>query len=231
MDNEIGNLSIFNKIYAKSFWGNGSGEGSSPEATVPYKHFIEDFINKNNISSVVDLGCGDWQFSQFMDFKGAKYLGIDASENIIDINSKKFSNKKVSFMHLPDSYEKIPKADLLLCKDVMQHLNIQEIFKISKIFPRYKFCLITNDVLNASPLGKAIIRILNKRWKLVNREIQIGDYRPLELTQKPFCFKLNKVFEWRVFPYSYPQKFYWKNLILGKNCGFRKRIDLYKQEH
>ena len=41
------------------------------------------------IKSVCDIGCGDWQFSQYIDFKGFKYTGIDCVKSVIDENKKK----------------------------------------------------------------------------------------------------------------------------------------------
>ena len=90
MEKEFGNLEVFDKIYSQSYWGNGSGGGSSLEAAKPYKKFLENFINEFNISSIVDLGCGDWQFSQFINFGEVKYLGIDAAKTIINSNFKIF---------------------------------------------------------------------------------------------------------------------------------------------
>ena len=133
-------------------------------------------------------------------------------------------------MHLPENYEDIPKADLF-CKDVMQHLSSEEILKISKIFPRYKYCLITNDVINASELGKIFLRIKRKNLKLHNQEIKIGDYRPIDLTKKPFSFKMKIVLEWDVLPYSLSQIFNLKNLILGKKCEWKKRTYLYNNDN
>ena len=91
---KFGKLEIFDEIYSESYWGNGSGGGSSPEETRPYKKFLENFINEFNITSIVDLGCGDWQFSQFINFGEAEYLGIDAAKTVIKSNSSKFSNEK-----------------------------------------------------------------------------------------------------------------------------------------
>jgi len=104
MSFEFGDPDIFDKIYENSYWGNGSGGGSSPEATQPYKVFLEDFIRQYKIQSIVDLGCGDWQFSKFLDFGGAKYIGIDASKHVIAVNQRLFSRPGVSFANLPSDH-------------------------------------------------------------------------------------------------------------------------------
>ena len=60
----------FNQIYAEGTWGKDvtgkgtSGSGSTLEITREYRAYVEDFIKKHNIESVVDAGCGDWSFSK-----------------------------------------------------------------------------------------------------------------------------------------------------------------------
>ncbi|HAQ05822.1 TPA: SAM-dependent methyltransferase, partial [Candidatus Azambacteria bacterium] len=54
---------VFTDIYTKRFWFGGSGSGSLVENTVSYRNFLETFISDNEIKTVLDFGCGDWQFS------------------------------------------------------------------------------------------------------------------------------------------------------------------------
>ena len=138
MSFEFGDPDIFDQIYENSYWGKGSGGGSSPEATQPYKVFLEDFIRQYQIQSIVDLGCGDWQFSEFLDFGGATYIGIDASKRVIANNQKLFTRLGVSFANLPRHHHDIPSADLLVCKDVLMHLSTKEVHDILSILPNYK---------------------------------------------------------------------------------------------
>ena len=217
MSFEFGVPDVFDKIYEHSYWGKGSGGGSSPEATQPYKVFLEDFIRQHEIKSVVDLGCGDWQFSQFLDFGGATYIGIDASKRVIANNQQAFSRSGVSFVNLPSDCNDIPSADLLVCKDVLMHLSTQEVQDIVSILPNFKYALITNDIPCLSAFGEIILALRRPFWPVVNREIKTGDYRTLDPTQRPFNLKLKKVFEWTG-----------SNLILGKNCNWKKRTYLHQ---
>ena len=58
----------FQRIYENNLWGFGSGHGSLPRVTKSYRLFIENSIREKQISSAVDFGCGDWQFSRFIDW-------------------------------------------------------------------------------------------------------------------------------------------------------------------
>lgn len=48
------------------------------ESAAPRIEFVRRFIKENSIKSVVDLGCGDWQFSPYIyhDLSVA-YVGYD----------------------------------------------------------------------------------------------------------------------------------------------------------
>ncbi|MDA1246240.1 MAG: class I SAM-dependent methyltransferase [Cyanobacteria bacterium] len=214
---EFGDPDIFDKIYENSYWGNGSGGGSSPEATQPYKIFLEGFIRQHNIKSIIDLGCGDWQFSQFLDFGSATYIGIDASNNVIAKNKKSFARPGVSFTNLPKNINELPSADLLVCKDVLMHLSTKEVKDILSILPRFKYALITNDIPCVSIFGRILLKLRSLFAPVVNKEIKTGDYRPLDPTKYPFNFKLKKAFEWKG-----------SNLILGKYCDWKKRTYLHQ---
>jgi hypothetical protein len=45
--------------------GWGSGLGSLVSSTVTYRYIIESFIRLNDVHSVLDVGCGDWQFHPY----------------------------------------------------------------------------------------------------------------------------------------------------------------------
>jgi hypothetical protein len=62
--------SVFTNIYETSFWGDNknhdykgsSGYGSGIDYNkFTYVPFLKNFIQKKNIQSVVDLGCGDFR--------------------------------------------------------------------------------------------------------------------------------------------------------------------------
>src|SRR5689334_11039887 len=79
----------FNRIYAEGTWGRDtagkgvSGTGSTLEITREYRTYVEDFIKKHQVKSVVDAGCGDWNFSSAIDWNGASYLGVDIASDVI----------------------------------------------------------------------------------------------------------------------------------------------------
>jgi SAM-dependent methyltransferase len=95
-----------------------SGPGSFPENNKNYFLFLKEFLNKNNIKSVVDYGCGDFKLYKDFPWNDIKYLGIDVSETAINI-ANDYSNNNIKFL-CKETID-LPEADLLLVKDVFGH--------------------------------------------------------------------------------------------------------------
>jgi SAM-dependent methyltransferase len=175
---------IFNEIYLKNAWTFGSGGGSLEESTRDYRGFLQNFMRANRIKSVLDLGCGDWQFSQFINWDGIDYTGIDVSDVVL-ANTKRFSRPGVQFIELNALMEPLPKADLLIVKDVFQHWgNVEIIHFLPKLQKFERALVVTGGGQSGSHLRPGII----------NADIPTGSFRPVDLTQKPFGVKGNFIF-------------------------------------
>ncbi|MCB1107623.1 MAG: class I SAM-dependent methyltransferase [Chlamydiia bacterium] len=173
---------IFSAIYKLGTWSEEgfSLSGSQIEITREYVIFLQDFLERNYIKTVVDLGCGDWAFSRYIDWTGIEYIGIDVVKEVIERNQRLFATPNITFIH-GDAFEmELPQGDLLLCKDVFQHLSNLEIQQIIGQFSKYKHCLITNYV---------DLKTLSSK----NTDIPTGLYRPIDLTKPPFNLSGEKV--------------------------------------
>jgi len=163
---------VFGDIYRNSWWGKGSGPGSAPDYTSGYRQALDGFLRANDIKSVIDIGCGDWQFSRLIDWHGADYVGFDVVPALIEENNRRFAQANVRFVEMPTDYEQLPAADLALCKDVMQHLSLAHAERLlSALERRVRYVVITNCVRPADRL---------------NSEIRDGGWRPTDISQAPF---------------------------------------------
>ena len=178
----------FTHNYQVGEWGrnaNGegcSGGGSLPCYAKPYMIFLKDFLETNHIKSVVDIGCGDWEFSQHIDWNGIRYMGVDVVKHMIQNNIQKFETDTISFVCADATEIELPNADLLLCKDVMQHILNKDITLLCEKFAKFKYCIITNDVVNPSN-GFCLNEDLPDR----------GGLRAIDLTAPPFNISAIKV--------------------------------------
>jgi SAM-dependent methyltransferase len=171
----------FRGIYLRDAWGSGSGIGSSPENTRPYREFLQDFLWRYEIRSVVDLGCGDWSFSRLIDWSGVRYTGIDVVQEVIEANRRAFGDLGV-FLCMDFSREALPAADLALVKDVLQHWPNDVIRSVMCRLRQFRYVLITNCCYDDENL---------------NANIGMGGFRPIDLRREPFGFDLEEVLRFR----------------------------------
>jgi SAM-dependent methyltransferase len=166
----------FNRIYAEGTWGKDvagkgtSGTGSTLEITREYRAYIEGFMKKHSVKSVVDAGCGDWSFSSAMDWGGASYLGVDIASDVIAAVRSKHEKGRIKFQ-VGDITDELPAAELLISKDVLQHLSNELVHKFIRNNLRkgkYKWVILTNN------RGSE------------NRDVASGGYRAIDLAAPPF---------------------------------------------
>lgn len=173
----------FEKIYRECEWGKNemgeglSGPGSTLEQGKPFIDYLQDFLdNKQDIHSVLDVGCGDWVLAQKIDWGEREYLGIDAAEIVIKRNQSRFGSSKIKFAQSDLMTDELPSADLLICKDVLMHLPNNGVFKFLLQLHKFKYCILIHDVGSISD-------------RLNNKDTVIGGFRHLDLTCSPFFLK------------------------------------------
>jgi SAM-dependent methyltransferase len=169
----------FNRIYAEGTWGKDvagkgtSGTGSTLEITREYRAYVEDFIKTHSVKSVVDAGCGDWSFSSAMDWGDASYLGVDIASDVIAAVRNKHEKGKIKFQ-VGDITDELPAADLLISKDVLQHLSNELVHKF---------------IRNNLRKGKYKWVILTNTRGSENRDVASGGYRAIDLAAPPFAVR------------------------------------------
>ena len=174
----------FTEIYSKNKWGGGSGTGSNMSRNnKKYMDLLNNFMNNKEykIKSICDIGCGDWKFSQYMDFSKFKYLGIDCVESVINENKEKFQKKNINFLHKSVEDDFIPEGyDLIILKDVIQHWTDDDIMKyLPKILDNNKYVFITNGYrFMRDPSKNSLMkRNINNQYK----------YHPVDIKKQPLC--------------------------------------------
>lgn len=186
---------VFESIYRNRSWGTNaqgvghSGFGSTMAFTRLYRVFLQDFLAEHGIRSVVDAGCGDWEFSQAIDWSGIDYLGCDIVESIIAENRRRYGAPNIQFVACDIIEAELPPADLLIVKDVLQHLSNRDIGRFLRHLKKFKHVLIINDVEAGS-------------FSASNHDIETGQYRPLDLTRPPFSLPMTKLFAWHFGGYT-----------------------------
>lgn len=166
---------VFSHIYDEDHWDGGSGVGSAPDATAPYRAVLAELLAGNDVRTVTDVGCGDWQLGSLVDWSAVEYRGLDVVPSVVQANAARFAGAGVSFELLDARLATPPTADLLLVKDVLQHWSNADVATfLASNLDRYRYCLITNDIASTHWDGD------------VNEDMLLGGWRTLDLEAAPF---------------------------------------------
>ncbi len=171
----------FSRIYEKNAWGNPeskSGPSSTLARTVQIRQLLPELLNRHHITSVLDAPCGDLNWISMLLRDGAiqHYIGADIVEEVIAENARKFADLgNARFMDLDITKDKLPTADILLCRDCLFHFSYADIRKFLTNFSKSEIpLLLTTTHYNSS--------------KFSNKDISTGGWRWFDLFSTPFSF-------------------------------------------
>lgn len=157
---------VFDGIYQRNEW-NGtetrSGPGSGDAATRRIRQALIALVAELGITSVIDAACGEGYWQPDL----PNYLGIDVSQKAIERAEQHHPDR---WYRVQDVRKACPRGDLVLCRDAMQHVSLEDGQKI----------------LSA-------IRASGSRWLLAstyvcseNVDVRAGGYYSPNLTEPPF---------------------------------------------
>lgn len=104
--------------------GRNSGSGSYGRLAVYKAHVVNLIVHQNDISNVIELGCGDGNQAEL--FEIDQYHGIDVSPHVIEHCKEKFKNRSDWIFSLSGSFSKWERPSILydmsISLDVIYHL-------------------------------------------------------------------------------------------------------------
>ncbi|QDT45761.1 hypothetical protein Pan241w_58890 [Gimesia alba] len=162
---------VFEEIHDQNLWGSPesvSGTGSTLEQTRVIRDRLPDLIERFRIESMLDLPCGDFNWMHHVRLN-LDYIGADIIEAIISRNSAVYDHE---FCVLDITSSSLRTVDLVFCRDCLVHLSDADVLKaIARIKASGSKYLLTTTFPDR-----------------VNRDIQTGFWRPINLQAEPFCF-------------------------------------------
>ncbi len=167
---------IFSEIYETGFWqysetDSRSGPGSSMESTRILRKELKRFIVQNNIQSIVDVGCGDFNWMHTLIEHAFRYDGFDLVPQLIEKNEATYGSASCRF-HVLDEDTTFPKGDVVIVRDVLVHLNYEAIRTLLR------------RVLLSEPSFLALTHFPT----IKNENVITGHWRPLNWCIAPFHF-------------------------------------------
>jgi hypothetical protein len=119
----------FTQMYRKNGWflaESISGSGSTLRATEALRAMLSKVLRDLNIHSLLDAGCGDFNWMKEVDLSEIEYVGIDVVDKmIIEHNIAYYGSANRRFMIADVTQDALPKADLILCRHCLTHLPNQ----------------------------------------------------------------------------------------------------------
>ncbi|MBL6875685.1 MAG: class I SAM-dependent methyltransferase [Chitinophagales bacterium] len=141
------------QIYAMKLWGDNktdfySGIGShNSELKSPYINSLVSFLTSFNVPPVVcDLGCGDFNVGKDLVKYTQRYIAIDIVTDLIAFNKKKFKDEQLEFHCMDIALDKLPKGDVAIIRQVLQHLSNTEVLAVVEKLMEYKYIILTEHL-------------------------------------------------------------------------------------
>ena len=168
---------IFLEYYEQQFWTNRSGS-SGPNSdfarTTALQQAINALLDRYEIISIVDAGCGDANLIRGLSLAQRVYLGLDCVPAMIQMNQAVFSEYDHWFFEVADVVaDPLPQADLVISRDVLHYL------------PN---ALINTFLDNVRASGSRYLLVTHNTMapQSANVETDVGIFRPVNLSQAPF---------------------------------------------
>ena len=169
----------FELIYKMNFWSSReskSGLGSEKANTINIRKGLIDIINKNKIKSILDAPCGDFNWIKDILNDDLQYIGGDIVKDLINKNLNNYKTKNINFLELDITFDNLPNADLMICRDCLIHFSFEKIRLFFENFKKsdIRFILLTSYKLKDS------------RKKIINLDIPDGEFREIDMSEPPF---------------------------------------------
>ena len=160
-------MSAFDSWYAAG--GTGSGDGSGVGYTSAYRAFLERFMGERGVRSVLDVGCGDWQFSSLVNWGEREYVGTELVQPLVDRLRLEHGSALRRFQCVDLRRQMADRYDLAIVKDVAIHLPNADVIRLAD---------------NLSPCCDVLY--VYDHADGTAEDIAVGQYRALDLRAEPF---------------------------------------------
>lgn len=165
----------FSEMYRTNGWfqsESASGPGSTLQATESLRSILSEIVRDHRISSLLDAGCGDFNWMKEVELGTVEYTGVDVvGSDLIERNITLYGSDNRHFMVADVTTDDLPKVDLILCRDCLTHLPNKKVLQALRQFKRS---------------GSTYLMTTTHPKLTENADTFTGGYRPLNLERSPF---------------------------------------------
>ncbi len=175
---------------------SASGPGSSLEATAEAQTFLEAILAQYAVTSILDLGCGDWNWMSHVALvtpqgQAINYLGFEANAELVSQLNETYGNANRRFELKDIVTENYPRVDLIIVRDVLFHLPTELVLRVIEKAQSSSHLLLTTTYPDETqqPDIKEYLPIPGWGFRRVNMDLEpfnLAPYR-LEYVQETKC--------------------------------------------
>jgi hypothetical protein len=165
---------VFRDIYRRHHWSgseSASGAGASLDQTHELRRWLPALLRELRVATMLDLPCGDYGWMRALELPVERYIGADLLPEIVEPLAGAFGDDRREFRVLDLTRDRLPPADLLLCRDCLVHLSYADIRRA---------------LGNAVDSGIPFILTTTFPGCEPNEDIATGDWRVIDLERAPF---------------------------------------------
>ena len=149
----------------------GRGQIDSSERRSHLSSATLEMISDLGARTVTEIPCGRVDATQLSGL--AKYFGGDPDRLVVASNRATLPRKTARFGQINLLYDRPSRSDLLICADLLEWLSHREAMQV---------------LANLLACRSSFICMSTHPELLTNWDTALGDYRPLNLSRKPFNF-------------------------------------------
>jgi hypothetical protein len=166
--------STFTPFYTENRWGDAesaSGPGSTLARTSKLRSELPGLLAEIGTRTLLDAPCGDFNWMKDTTLGIEHYTGVDIIPELITRNQSLYGDERTRFVFLDLTSDRLPRVDVILCRDCFVHFSHRHIAAAIRNFKRSRSTYLLTNTYSA--------------WNQ-NENIQTGDFRYLNLLMPPF---------------------------------------------
>lgn len=165
---------VFSHIYRTRGWGSeasASGRGSTLIQASAIRQRLPGLIKEIDAKSLLDAGCGDFNWMREVELDLERYVGVDVVEDVIATDQKVYGAETREFRCLDITTDDLPQVDIIMCRDCLVHYSFSDIEHALRNFKSSESKYLLTTTFPEAP---------------TNSDIVTGQWRPLNLEAAPF---------------------------------------------
>lgn len=167
---------VFTEIYHNNTWSDPesvSGRGSTSSRTEVIRIALPILLQELGAKTLLDAACGDFNWMQHTALADIKYLGVDIVTDLVERNRVLHAATGRTFLNVDISKNRLPRADVILCRDCLIHLS---------------FARIKQTISNFKRSGAEYLLCTTHSTVAENTDCPDGGWRSINLEIGPFNF-------------------------------------------